>query len=282
MSPESVFPVCWSVMQKIALALGSALLAATASADPISADRPGQSSPPSVAAPGTVQLEGGFSFERETDGGDPNTNTISVPESLLRVGVLSFLEVRVSADGFVFEERAGDNNRSSGSDLTLGSRARLFDQKGVRPATGLDFNLSLPTGSDAVTSDGVDPGGTLLFEWVLNERFALYANIGLASTSLGKGDSRRAFQAEPSVLLSASISERASVFIEYYAAFIDRGVGDEHSIDGGFSWLIGDDLQLDLFAGAGLNDAAPDFFVSAGAAWRFFLPWATEKSGNSR
>jgi hypothetical protein len=106
----------------------------------------------------------------------------------------------------------------------------------------------------------------------LNERLVLYANIGLASTSLGKDDSRRAFQAEPSVSLSASISEHAGAFIEYYAAFIDRGVGDEHSIDGGFAWLICDALQLDLSAGAGLNDAAPDFFVSAGAAWRFFFP----------
>jgi hypothetical protein len=172
-------------MPKIALALGCALLAVTASADPISTDRPGQSNSPSVVAPGTIQLEGGFTFERETDGGDPNTNTISVPGSLLRVGVLSFLEARVSADGFVYEERNGDNNRSSGSDLTLGSRARLFDQKGIRPAIALDFNLSLPTGSDAVTSDGVDPSGIFIFEWALDEQFAICSNVGLTSMSLG-------------------------------------------------------------------------------------------------
>ena len=112
-------------MQKIALALGCALLAATANADSISTDRPGQSNSPSVVAPGTIQLEGGFTFERETDGGDPNTNTLTVPGGLLRVGVLSFLEARVLADGFVYEERSGDNNRSSGSDLTLGGRVRL-------------------------------------------------------------------------------------------------------------------------------------------------------------
>ena len=91
------------------------------------------------------------------------------------MGVLSFLEVRVSADGFGVRGARGDNDRSSGSDLTLGSRARLFDQKGIRPATALDFNLSLPTGSDAVTSDGVDPGGAFLLEWSLNERFVLNA-----------------------------------------------------------------------------------------------------------
>ena len=259
-------------MQKIALALGCALLAATANADSISTDRPGQSNSPSVVAPGTVQLEGGFTFERETDGGDPNTNTLTVPGGLLRVGVLSFLEARVLADGFVYEERSGDNNRSSGSDLTLGGRARLFDQKGFRPATALDFNLSLPTGSDAVTSDGVDPSGIIIFRWVLDEQFALLTNVGLASTSLGKDDSRRAFQVTPTLSLTSSITERVGAFVEYYAAFTDEGIDDEHAMDGGFTWLVSDDLQLDISAGAGLNHAAPDFFVSVGAAWRFSLP----------
>jgi hypothetical protein len=43
-------------------------------------------------------------------------------------------------------------------------------------------------------------------------------------------------------------------------------------MDGGFTWLVSDNLQLDISAGAGLNHAAPDFFISAGAAWRFALP----------
>jgi hypothetical protein len=259
-------------MRRIALAIGCALLAAAANADPISTDRPGQSNSPSVVAPGTIQFEGSFTFERETDGGDPNTNTLTVPGGVLRVGLLSFLEARVSADGFVYEDRSGDNNRSSGSDLTLGGRARLFDQKGIRPATALDFNLSVPTGSDAVTSDGVDPSGIIILRWALDEQFALLTNIGLASTSLGKDDSRRAFQVTPTLSLTSSITERVGAFVEYYAAFTDEGIDDEHAMDGGFTWLVSDDLQLDISAGAGLNDAAPDFFVSVGAAWRFSLP----------
>jgi len=256
----------------LAAALTGATLAAAAGADPIAADRPGQSNPPKVVAPGAIQLEGGFWFERETEGGAPNENTIRVPQGLLRVGLLRFLEVRVSADGYVFEDPSGASGRSSGSDLTLGSRARLFDQRGVIPATALEFDLSLPTGSDAVTSDGVDPSGTLLVEWALSERFTLDANLVLASTSLGVGDSRRALSAKPSFSLSASVSERASLFIEYYAAFIDRGLGDQHTVDGGLAWLVGDDLQLDLYGGVGLSDAAPDFFVSTGVSWRFRLP----------
>jgi len=76
----------------------------------------------------------------------------------------------------------------------------------------------------------------------------------------------------PSVSLSASIARRAAAFVEYYATLSDGGVADEHSVDGGFSWLVDDNLQLDVSAGAGVSRAAPDYFVSAGASWRFFLP----------
>ena len=259
-------------MLSILLAIGVAFLAETASADPISADRPGTSNPPSVVAPGAIQFEGGFSIERETDGDEPNTSTLSVPDGLLRLGLLSWLEARISADGFVFEERSHVDDRYSGSDLVLGSRARLLDQNGALPATAIDFILSIPTGSSDVTSGGVDPGGAFLFEWRLSERFVLVTNVGIASTSLGKHTSRRALEVAPAVSLNASITERAGAFIEYYATLADRGVDDEHSIDGGFTWLIGENLQLDISAGAGLDNAAPDFFVSAGAAWRFFLP----------
>jgi len=259
-------------MRRLGLALGCAWLVTSASADPLSSDRPGVTNPPSVVAPGAIQLEGGFSFERETQAVEPHTSTLTLPQSLLRVGLLSFLEARISADGYVYEKRHGDANRSSGSDLTLGSRARLFDQRGLLPKTALEFDLSLPTGSATVTSDGVDPSGSVLVEWSFGERFVLDANVVLASVTLGKSDPHRAFQVGPSVSLSASMTRRAGAFVEYYATLSDRGVADEHSVDGGFSWLVDDNLQLDVSAGAGVNRAAPDYFVSAGASWRFFLP----------
>ena len=63
--------------------------------------------------------------------------------------------------------------------------------------------------------------------------------------------------------------DRLGGFVEYFGGVKTRGEDDEHSVDGGFTWLVNDDLQLDLSAGVGLNHAAPDFFVSAGFAWRY-------------
>jgi Putative MetA-pathway of phenol degradation len=259
-------------MHRIVVVFGSLLLAAAAAADPLSADRPGVANPPHVVAPGAIQLEGGLSFQRETQGGGPDTNTLTVPGGLLRVGLVSPLELRVSAVGYELETSSGGKHRSSGSDLVIGSRARLLDQQGIRPATALEFDLSLPTGSDAVTSGGVDPSGLLLVEWGFWDRFVLDGNLGLASVSLGENDASRAVQVAPSLSLGASIDARANVFIEWYATFSSRGVADQPAVDAGLSWLVDDDLQLDVSVGAGLDDAAPDFTVSAGIAWRFFLP----------
>src|SRR5262245_37705295 len=259
-------------MRRIALVLGSLLCAAAAAAEPLSADRPGVANPPDVVASGAIQLEGGLLFERETHGSGPNTSTVTVPGGLLRVGLLSFLEFRVSANGYVFEKQSSGSNRSSGSDLAIGSRARLLDQQGIRPATALEFDLSLPTGSDAVTSGGVDPSGLLLVEWSFCDRFVLDGNLGLASVSRGNHVSGRAFQVSPSLSLGASLGASTQLFVEYYATFSDRSIPDKNALDGGFSWLVDDDLQLDFSAGAGLDHAAPDFSVSAGVAWRFFLP----------
>ena len=40
-------------------------------------------------------------------------------------------------------------------------------------------------------------------------------------------------------------------------------------IEGGLTFLVNNDLQLDVSAGASLNDAAPDFFVAAGVPGAF-------------
>jgi len=234
--------------------------------DPLQPDRPGQANPPTVLAPGVVQIEGGFTFQRETDE-DPDTDTLTVPEIELRLGVHDRLELQASADGFVREWRDGGGNRSGGSDLGLAARALLWRQSAWRPATALGFSLSIPTGSGFATSDGVDPEFAVLYAWDIGQRWNLNGNFDFASESQGNDDSSHNFVFSPSLALGLTINDRVGAFIEYYGA-IDDDAPDQHSVDGGFSFLANDDLQFDLSAGAGLNDAAPDFFLSAGVAWR--------------
>ena len=105
----------------------------------------------------------------------------------------------------------------------------------------------------------------------LDERFGLDANLGFAGPTQGVDDSGRVFEVDPSVSLEGSLTSRLSAFVEYFSTIRASGEEDEHGMDGGFTYLLSDDLQIDLSAGAGLNRATPDFFVGFGIAWRIRL-----------
>ena len=253
------------------LALLSCLISGVARAEPLVADRPGVGETTSIVRPGAIQLEGGIQLERQTSAAGPDTDTLTLPQPLLRVGVHRAMELRLAADGLIYEDRDGASDRTSGSDLELGAKLRFFEQDGWRPVIGLLVAVSFPTGDRAVTSDGIDPRGSLLVNWELDERFGLDANFGFAGPTQGVDDSDRVFEVDPSVSLEGSLTSRWSAFVEYFSTIRASREEDEHGMDGGFTYLLSDDLQIDLSAGAGLNRAAPDFFVGFGIAWRFRL-----------
>ena len=103
-------------------------------------------------------------------------------------------------------------------------------------------------------------------------RWNLNGNFDFASETQGEDDSSRHFIFRPELALGLSISERMGTFVEYYGV-IEEDAANQHSIDGGFTWLVKEDFQLDVSAGVGLNDAAPDFFIAAGVAWRLPHVW---------
>ena len=234
--------------------------------EPIQANRPGQADPPTVLPAGVAQIEGGVTFERQT-GDSPDTDTLSVPELELRLGIHERLELQLFIDGIVHEWRDSDGNHTGVSDLQIDMRALLCEQEGWRPAMAIDFGLSLPTGSDFVTSDGIDPEAEILYAWDIAEHWNLNGNFDFASESQGRDDSSRHFIFRPELALGLAISERLGAFVEYYGV-IEEDADNQHSMDSGLTLLMNNDLQLDISAGAGLNDAAPDFFVAAGIAWR--------------
>ena len=246
------------------------LVPVTSAAEPIQADRPGEAEPAYVVPKGTGQIELGGSFERESD--DEHVATWDAPEPLLRVGVLEGVELRLSAIGWIGSRERGHGTENAGSDLELSTKIRLLEQRQWLPATSVLAGLSFPTGGNGVTSDGYDPFGTLIAGWQLGERFSLTTNLGVGAPTQGVGDSRRVYELFAAASLGVSLTESTGAFLEYDTTVRGRGERDEQALDGGFTYLLTDDLQLDISGGAGLNHAAPDFFVGAGVAWRFCSP----------
>jgi hypothetical protein len=66
------------------------------------------------------------------------------------------------------------------------------------------------------------------------------------------------------------MTDKLGCFVEFFGDIpTGSNGGSANSFDGGFTYLIADNLQLDVFSGVGLSGDADDWFIGAGFSIRF-------------
>ena len=92
------------------------------------------------------------------------------------------------------------------------------------------------------------------------------ANVGWGYLDDGGG---RYSQFAGSLALGFSLTDWLGAYAEYFgfAPEFDSGP-DSHFLNGGFTFLISRDVQLDIRAGFSVDDAETDSFAGAGLAFR--------------
>lgn len=253
-----------------ALTLFLCLLAAGVSAaQDLVTDRPDQTESPVTVDPGFVQLEIGALFTHDDD-----VNTFEVPGTLLRIGIVERLELRIGWTGYVSQDQEAEGlfDDSGIGDAELGVKVRLRDEKGRAPEMAVLVAASLPVGDDAFTSDRVDPSIRLAVAHTLTERLGLGYNVGVAWASEPAVDGGTATLSSYLYTLSLAIglSDRAGAFVELYGEVPGSAPGDPtHAFDGGFTFLLRRSVQLDVAGGVGLTDETDDWFVGVGLSARW-------------
>ena len=125
----------------------------TTATPPLVTDRPTDSASPVLVPRRAFQLELGYKFSR-VDTGSTHTYNRLFPDLLARYGVNHKVEARLVASGWSFEN--GDAEGSDGfSDISLGTKIALAEERGRRPQISLLVDVSLPTGQSGVTNDYV-------------------------------------------------------------------------------------------------------------------------------
>lgn len=246
--------------------------------EPIVTDRPDFTESPETVPRGHVQLETGYTFTYDSEL-DRRTTSQTFPEALLRVGVTERFELRFGWVGYEFvterfpsESRAGrhitvSDSYDGGRDLYLGFKQKFFDQQGLRPNFAIIPAINAPSGSAAFSSGDVDPEIKLAWGYDLTERVALSGNLNFAAPTEEAG---RFFQASNSVSLAFALFDGVGAYTEYFGFYPNTRDGDcAHSLNGGLTWQLTDNLQLDWRAGFGLNEEADDFFTGFGLSVRF-------------
>ncbi|MFQ5491236.1 MAG: transporter [Phycisphaerae bacterium] len=246
--------------------------------EPLVTDRPDFTESTQAVPFGRFQLEAGYTLTYDRQDDDRLRNH-TFPEVLLRVGISPDVELRFGWSGYSltqlnFQERT-DAGRSVGreqwetgaNDVDLGLKIKLCDQQDARPALAMLGALTLPTGSANVSPGDVEPALGLLWAYDLNDTFALAGQVILALPT-DRGD--RFFQTASSLSLGISLTDRLGCYVEYFGFYPNtEDSGAAQTFNGGFTYLIDNNFQVDIRAGMGLDEEADDFFTGLGFAWRF-------------
>ena len=236
-------------------------------------DRPDQTESSSVVPPGYVQIETGWSLSRDQEGGI-RTNTHAFPGTLFRIGALDRMELRLGYDGSLWEQtrETGLSTDLTGSgDMGIGAKIYFWEEKKWVPETALLAGVSLPVGKDQLSSERADPSFRLSLSHTLSDRLSFGYNLGATwESTLDETNDRDTLSLfNYTVVLGMGLSERAGLFVEVFGDIpFNATGGPRHSFDGGLTFLIRDNLQVDGAAGVGLSDSADDWSVGLGITVR--------------
>ena len=130
--------------------------------------------------------------------------------------------------------------------------------------------MTVPTGSSEFTADEVLPGFNFLYGWDINDE---WSTAGSTQLNRAIDDETSDYYAEfaQSWTVGHAWNERVSNYTEWFMfapASADTN-HTQHYFNGGIAVLLTDDVQWDVRAGVGLNEAADDYFAGTGLSVRF-------------
>lgn len=234
----------------LAALVGCAPLAAQARG-PIETDRPDFTESSATVPKGRYQLEAGYTVQRAADRGSSH----SLPETLLRIGVGSRVELRLAQNALV------SDGASTFDDVVVGTKVALGAQRGGRPELALLLQTTLPTGGARVSASVVQPSAALLAGWELGGPWS-------AGGSLIAGRERdEHLELAGSLVIGRELSATWRSYAEWFTIQPVNGNAGERGesyLNGGVTRLLSPTLQLDARVGVGVGGAADRFFLGVG------------------
>ena len=240
--------------------------------DRIVTDRPHLAEAASTVGLGRVQVETGYTFF--SDGSAGTTSQLhSYPETLVRAGIFQeWFEFRVQYNAFseYAASEAGSSFLQGSDDLYLGAKVALAAQAGILPELTIFPQMKVPTGSPAYSADEVLPGMNFVYAWRVGERTEIECNTNV---NRRRNPEAAGYYTEylQTFNFEYDLGPRVMLFNEFvvFAQVGGVGVPQQAYSHGGLHWFLLPNLQVDVHAAVGLNEAAADFFGGSGLSWRW-------------
>ena len=230
---------------------------------PVAPNRPGFTNGSATIAPGDALAENGLAQTRAQASAGGAT-TLDFPETNLRIGLTPALEADVVLPDD-FQTRHGDHGFGDGA---VGVKYRFYQSKDGNTKASAAPSVSLPTHT-AFSSGHADPALLLGIQTASGSRWSLASNFVLTDptqNTSGQGGGR-IFTTTVSGSVAYVLTPKLSAYFDSYDVVPRRGPSSPVS-DGGFTFLVNKNLQLDAEVYEGLGGAAPVRIFAVGASFR--------------
>jgi len=224
--------------------------------------RPGQSIGPFTVGKGILQVQTGMDVFKSNWGPGMESNGY-LNNTVVRYGIAERWEVSALADYRVesMKENGLKVDLNGLAAFDVGGRYHIYTGKGLVPSLGFQLRFRLPVLSANYEIDKVAPRFTLITSQQISDTFTFVTNWG--GSWNGINSTGTGFY---TLNLSFPISGKWGGFIENYGSLTSGNF--DSRFDTGLSYLVTNDLQLDVLGGAGSNDGVKDCFLSIGLSWR--------------
>ncbi|MHC4911367.1 MAG: transporter, partial [Planctomycetota bacterium] len=162
----------------------------------------------------------------------------------------------------------GFSDTSSGStDMDAEIKFQLLESDSMLPAVVVFGGVSLPVGSNDLTSDRVDPNAGLAV-W-FDDVDEVWQFFGSARFTLLEDANEEEFiQSAVSVGSAQKWGSGATTFFEYFGFLNDNDVvEDAHFLQGGLIFEVAPNATIDARVGVGLSDDSADLFAGFGGSF---------------
>lgn len=240
--------------------------------DRLITDRPHISEATALVGLGRAQLETGYSYFRDGQGG-LTTQTHSYPEALLRMGLFAeWFELRLGYNYLSQTEQFGGgpvNSIRGSDDMLLASKIAFAKQRGILPDLTIFPQLKLPTGSPGITAGECLPGVNIAYSWAITKFIELECN----SVFNRRLESTGHFYVEylQTANVEYDLGDKLMAFTEYllFTPVSALDAQHQHYFHYGLHFFVTPDFQIDVHSAVGLNEAATDLaFTGVGLSYR--------------
>ena len=221
----------------------------------LTVDRPGFADTPFTVPSGMYQFEFGFDYFKR-----PTGEFYNLPVGMLRTGISKRSEIRVSTRHIL--DNTDGNSFKGITPLSLGVKMHVIKERKWIPETDIMTNVIIPMSETTSQSSKLGYEVLLLFQHDFYPNTALNYNIGYVWDSF---QGKSVFTV--SVCFNYLPTRRIGLYIEYFGFGQNKWPG-EQGFDGGITYLLAPNFQVDISSGVSRLEDKNNFFASSGFTFR--------------